>query len=104
MGPHTVTEWTDFYHCQAFSTQVSGVEMSVLGHHTSPNPWDLFTPNPNDMESQEVYNSVPRQQGTGDDTVTTETLGQQSSGSLEQQTVVLGLPILDSITHLTESA
>lgn len=60
MGPHTVTEWTDFYHCQAFSTQVSGVEMIVLGHYTSPNPWDLFTPNPNDMESQEVYNSVPR--------------------------------------------
>lgn len=73
MGPHTAIEWTDFYHCQAFSTHVSGVEMTVLGHYTSPNPWDRFTPNPNDMESQEVYNSVPRQQGTGDDSHSRDT-------------------------------
>lgn len=50
-----------FYYCQAFSTQVSGVVVTLLGHYTSPNPWDLFTPNPSYMESQEVYNSVPRQ-------------------------------------------
>lgn len=44
-------------HLQAFSTQVSGVGMTLLGHCTSPN---FFTPYPSHMESREVYNSAPR--------------------------------------------
>lgn len=50
----------NFCHLQAFGTQVSGVGMILLVRCTNPN---LFTPNPSHMESQEVYNSVPRQQG-----------------------------------------
>lgn len=61
----------NFCYCLAFSTQVSGVGMALLGYGTSPN---LLLPTQAILESQEVYSSVLRPEGIRDDIAMSEHL------------------------------